>query len=136
VIAPADQPPEAADQFEATIVWMAEEPMLPGRPYWLKIGTQTVTAQLQAPKYEINVNTLEHLAARTLELNAIGVGNVSTDRPVVFEPYAQSRDLGGFILIDKLSNATVAAGMLHFALRRALNIHRQHLDVSRETHAT
>jgi bifunctional enzyme CysN/CysC len=135
VIAAADQPPEAADQFEATLVWMAEEPMLPGRPYWLKIGTQTVTAQIQAPKYEINVNTLEHRAARTLELNAIGVGNLSTDRPVVFEPYAQSRDLGGFILIDKLSNATVAAGMLHFALRRSANIHWQRLDVTREVRA-
>jgi bifunctional enzyme CysN/CysC len=135
VIAQADQPPEAADQFEATIVWMADEPMLPGRPYWLKIGTQTVTAQLQAPKYEVNVNTLEHRAARTLELNAIGVGNVSTDRPVVFEPYEQSRDLGGFILIDKLSNATIAAGMLHFALRRSGNIHWQHLDVTREVRA-
>jgi len=135
VIAPADQPPETADQFEATIVWMADEPMLPGRPYWLKIGTQTVTAQIQAPKYEINVNTLEHLAARTLELNAIGVANLSTDRPVVFEPYVQSRDLGGFILIDKLSNATVAAGMLHFALRRSGNIHWQHLDVTREVRA-
>ena len=135
VIAQSDQPPEAADQFEATIVWMAEEPMLPGRPYWLKIGTQTVTAQIQAPKYEVNVNTLEHLAARTLELNAIGVGNLSTDRPVVFEPYVQSRDLGGFILIDKLSNATVAAGMLHFALRRSGNIHWQRLDVTREVRA-
>src|SRR6267154_5496682 len=135
VIAQADQPPEAADQFEATIVWMTEEPMLPGRPYWLKIGTQTVTAQLQAPKYEINVNTLEHLAARTLELNAIGVGNLSTDRPVVFEPYVQSRDLGGFVLIDKQSNSTVAAGMLHFALRRSGNIHWQRLDVTREVRA-
>jgi len=135
VIAQADQPPEAADQFEATIVWMTEEPMLPGRPYWLKIGTQTVTAQLQAPKYEINVNTLEHLAARTLELNAIGVGNLSTDRPVVFEPYVQSRDLGGFVLIDKQSNSTVAAGMLHFALRRSENIHWQRLDVTREVRA-
>ncbi len=135
VIAPADQAPETADQFEATIVWMADEPMLPGRPYWLKIGTQTVTTQVQAPKYEINVNTLEHLAARTLELNAIGVANLSTDRPVVFEPYVQSRDLGGFILIDKLSNATVAAGMLHFALRRSGNIHWQRLDVTREVRA-
>jgi bifunctional enzyme CysN/CysC len=135
VIAQADQPPEAADQFEATIVWMADEEMLPGRPYWLKLGTRTVTAQLQAPKYQINVNTLEHLAAKTLELNAIGVGNLSTDQPLVFEPYAQSRDLGGFILIDKLSNATVAAGMLHFALRRSGNIHWQRLEVTREVHA-
>jgi len=135
VIAQADQPPEAADQFEATIVWMADEEMLPGRPYWLKLGTRTVTAQLQAPKYQVNVNTLEHLAAKTLELNAIGVGNLSTDQPLVFEPYAQSRDLGGFILIDKLSNATVAAGMLHFALRRSSNIHWQRLEVTREVHA-
>jgi bifunctional enzyme CysN/CysC len=135
VIAQADAPPEAADQFEATIVWMAEEEMLPGRPYWLKLGTQTVTAQVQAPKFQVNVNTLEHLAARTLELNAIGVANLSTDRAIVFEPYAQSRELGGFILIDKLSNATVAAGMLHFALRRSGNIHWQQLDITREVHA-
>ena len=135
VIAQADNPPESADQFEATIVWMADEEMLPGRAYWLKLGTQNVTVQIQAPKYQVNVNTLEHLAARTLELNAIGVANLSTDRPVVFEPYEQSRDLGGFILIDKLSNATVAAGMLHFALRRAGNIHWQQLDVTREVHA-
>ena len=135
VIAQSDNPPEAADQFEATIVWMADEEMLPGRPYWLKLGTQLVTAQIQAPKYQVNVNTMEHLAAKTLELNAIGVANLSTDRPIVFEPYAQSHDLGGFILIDKLSNATVAAGMVHFALRRSSNIHWQQLDVTREVHA-
>ena len=135
VIARGDQPAETADQFEATLVWMADEAMLPGRPYWLKLATQTVTAQIQAPKYQVNVNTMEHLAAKTLELNAIGVANLSTDRPIVFEPYAQSRDLGGFILIDKLTNATVAAGMLHFALRRSSNIHWQQLDVTREVHA-
>jgi bifunctional enzyme CysN/CysC len=135
VISEASDPPESADQFEATIVWMADEEMLPGRTYWLKLGTQTVTAQVQAPKYQVNVNTLEHLAARTLELNAIGVANISTDQPLVFEPYELSRDLGGFILIDKLSNATVAAGLLHFALRRAGNIHWQQLDVTRELHA-
>jgi bifunctional enzyme CysN/CysC len=140
VIAAAGDPPEAADQFEATIVWMADEELLPGRGYWLKIGAQTVTAMVQHPKYEINVNTLEHLAAPTLGLNAIGVAEVATDREIVFEPYAveglsPNKALGGFILIDKLSNATVACGMLHFALRRSLNIHRQHLDVSRETHA-
>jgi bifunctional enzyme CysN/CysC len=106
----------------------------------MKLGTQTVTATVQHPKYEVNVNTLEHLAAPSLRLNSIGVAQVTTDREVVFEPYAvegssPNRALGGFILIDKLTNATVAAGMLHFALRRALNIHRQHLDVSRETHA-
>ena len=141
VIAAAADPPEAADQFEATIVWMDETELLPGRGYWLKIGTQTVTATVQHPKYEVNVNTLEHLAAPTLQLNAIGVAQVTTDREITFEPYAAegaspNRVLGGFILIDKLTNATVACGMLHFALRRAENIHRQHLDVSRETHAS
>jgi len=136
VIAAGADPPEAADQFEAAIVWMADEPLLPGRGYWLKIGTQTVTATVHEPKYEVNVNTLDHLAAKTLELNGIGVAEIATDREIVFERYADSRVLGGFILIDKLSNATVGCGMLHFALRRALNIHRQHLDVSRETHAT
>ena len=145
VIAAADDPPEAADQFEATIVWMEEHELIPGRGYWLKLGTQTVTATVQEPKYEINVNTLDHLAAKTLGLNGIGVAEIATDREIVFEPYAvpdgqtnrasPNRALGGFILIDKLTNATVACGMLHFALRRALNIHRQHLDVSRETHA-
>ena len=140
VIAVASDPPEAADQFEATIVWMAEEELLPGRGYWMKIGAQTVTAMVQHPKYEVNVNTLEHLAAPTLHLNAIGVAEIATDREIVFEPYAieggsPNKALGGFILIDKMTNATVGCGMLHFALRRSLNVHRQHLDVSRETHA-
>jgi bifunctional enzyme CysN/CysC len=140
VIVNAGDPPEVADQFEATIVWMADEPLIPGRGYWLKLGTQTVTATVQHPKYEVNVNTLEHLAAPTLALNAIGIAEIATDREIVFEPYASdgsspNRALGGFILIDKLTNATVACGMLNFALRRAHNIHRQHLDVSRETHA-
>jgi bifunctional enzyme CysN/CysC len=135
VLSAADAPPETADQFEATIVWMAEEEMLPGRPYWLKIGTQTATATIQQPKYQVNVNTLEHLAAKTLALNAIGVANVSTDKPLIFEPYDQNRTLGGFILVDKLSNATVGAGMLHFALRRASNVHWQAIDVDRDAHA-
>jgi len=135
VISVADTPPQVADQFEATIVWMADEAMLPGRPYWLKLGTQTVTAQIQAPKYQVNVNTMDHLAAKTLELNAIGVANLSTDRPITFEPYEANRQLGGFILIDKISNATVAAGMLHFSLRRSQNIHWQAIEVSRERHA-
>ncbi|WP_411269234.1 sulfate adenylyltransferase subunit CysN [Sphingobium sp. SCG-1] len=135
VIAAADSPPQVADQFEATIVWMDEAEMLPGRPYWLKIGTQMVTATIQQPKYQVNVNTMEHLAAKTLELNAIGVANLSTDRAIPFEPYADNRDLGGFILIDKMSNATVAAGMIHFSLRRADNVHWQATDVTREHHA-
>jgi bifunctional enzyme CysN/CysC len=140
VIAAADAPPEAADQFEATIVWMDEEDLLPGRGYWLKLGTQMVTATVHAPKYEVDVNSLEHLAARTFGLNAVGVAEIATDREIVFEPYdagaaTPNRELGGFILIDKLTNRTVAAGMINFALRRAMNIHRQHLDVSRDTHA-
>jgi bifunctional enzyme CysN/CysC len=135
VVAAADEPPQAADQFEASIVWMSDGEMLPGRPYWLKLGTQTVTGTVQQPKYQINVNTMEHLAAKTLELNAIGVVNLSTDQALVFEPYQTNRRLGGFILIDKLSNATVGAGMLHFALRRAQNVHWQPIEVSRETHA-
>ena len=135
VIADAHGSPEAADQFEVTLVWMDEAPLVPGRGYWIKLGTQSATATIQPPKYQINVNTLEHLAAPNLELNAIGVAEMLVDRDVVFEPYAGSRVLGGFILIDKSTNATVAAGMIHFALRRASNIHRQHLDVSRQTHA-
>ncbi len=135
VIALADNPPQVADQFESTIVWMSDEAMLPGRPYWLKIGTQTVSATIQQPKYQVNVNTMDQLAAKTLELNAIGVANLSTDKPVVFEPYKDNRTLGGFILIDKISNATVAAGMLHFSLRRAQNVHWQATDVSRDHHA-
>jgi len=135
VIAASANPPEAADQFEATIVWMADEAMLPGRSYWLKLGTQTVTANIQQPKYQINVNTMEHTAAKTLELNAIGVANLSTDRPLVFEAYEANRDLGGFILIDKFTNATVAAGMIHFSLRRAQNVHWQATDITREARA-
>ena len=136
VITEADAPVQVADQFEATVVWMGEEALLPGRPYWLKLGTQTVTATLQAPKYQVNVNTLEHMAAKTLELNAIGVVTLATDRPIAFEPYAQNHALGGFIVIDKITNATIAAGMLHFALRRAQNVHWQALDITREMHAT
>lgn len=135
VIAAADAPPEVADQFEATLVWMDDQPLLPGRGYWLKLGTQTVSATVQQPKYAINVNTLEHLAAKTLELNAIGVAELATDKPIVFEPYAQSKVLGGCILIDKLTNRTVAAGMLNFSLRRAQNVHWQPTDITRADHA-
>jgi len=135
VIAAAGDPPEASDQFESTIVWMSDEALKPGRGYWLKLATQTVSASVYEPKYEINVNTMEHLAAKTLELNAIGVAEVHTDKPIVFEPYADSPELGGFILIDKLTNATVAAGMLHFSLRRAANVHWQPTIITREEHA-
>ena len=141
VIVAAKDPPHAADQFEATIIWMADEPMVPGRGYWLKLATQSATATVAQPKHQVNVNTMEELAAKTLDLNAIGVAEITVDRPIVFEPYADAergppnRQLGGFILIDKITNATVAAGMLHFALRRAENVHWQALDVGRDMHA-
>ena len=136
MIATSDNPPEAADQFETTIVWMSDDALIPGRAYWLKLGTQTVSATIHAPKYEVNVNTMEHLAAKTLELNSIGVAEIATDKPVVFEPYSDNRTLGGFILVDKITNSTVAAGMLHFSLRRSQNVHWQALDISREAHAS
>ncbi len=139
VLAAADAPPQVADQFEASLVWMADEAMVPGRAYWLKLASQTVSVTVSQPKFTINVNdaggTGSKLAAKTLELNAIGVAEITTDRALVFEPYGESRALGGFILIDKISNATVAAGMLSFSLRRAQNVHWQALDVSREAHA-
>ena len=135
VLVAADAPCEVADQFETTLIWMDEDEMLPGRPYIMQIGTQSVTATVQAPKYEVNVNTLEHLAARTLNLNAIGICNLSVSKPIVFESYAKLPALGGFILIDRMSNRTVAAGLINFALRRAQNIHWQAIEISRDTHA-
>ena len=136
VITAANSPVEVADQFEATVIWMDEDDMVPGRAYWLRIGPQTVSATVAQPKYQVNVNTMEHLAAKTLDLNAIGVAIVTTDRDIPFAPYADSRDLGGFILIDKLTNRTVGAGLIHFALRRASNIHWQATDISRDHHAS
>jgi bifunctional enzyme CysN/CysC len=135
VLAAADTPPQSADQFEASLVWMDEEPLQVGRAYWLKLGPQMVSVTVQSPKYEINVNTLEHLAAKTLELNAIGVAEITTDAPLTFESYADTRSLGGFILIDKLTNRTVGAGMLNFSLRRAQNVHWQSIDIGRDEHA-
>jgi bifunctional enzyme CysN/CysC len=132
VISSAHAPAGVADQFEATIVWMSDQPMLPGRTYWLKIGAKTVSAAITHPKYRVNVNTLEHLAAKRLELNEIGVCNLATDRPIAFDPYRENRDTGGFILIDRLSNDTVGAGLLHFALRRSHNIHWQATDVHKQ----
>jgi bifunctional enzyme CysN/CysC len=127
--------PGVADQFEATVVWMADEPMLPGRPYWLKIGTKQVTATITEPKYKVNVNTLEHLAAKKLELNEIGICNISLDRTIAFDAYTHCRETGAFILIDRITNATIGAGMIHFALRRSQNIHWQALDVNKSSRA-
>ena len=107
VLATADDPPEVADQFESTIVWMDDEPLVVGRGYWLKLGTQMVSVTIAEPKYEIDVNTMEHLASQTLNLNQIGVCEITTDRRIVFDPYTENRALGGFILIDKITNHTV-----------------------------
>jgi bifunctional enzyme CysN/CysC len=135
IVVDARAPTESADQFETTIVWMSAEPMLPGRAYFMKIATSLVSATVTEPKYKINVNTLEHLAARQLELNEIGVCNLSLDRPVPFDPYADNPDTGGFILIDRMTNATVGAGMIRFALRRSQNIHWQAVDVNKTVRA-
>jgi len=128
-------PPAVADQFETTIIWMSDEPMLPGRPYWMKVGAKQVSATITEPKYKVNVNTLEHLAAKKLGLNEIGICNISLDHPIAFDPYAENRDTGGFILVDRLSNATVGAGLIHFALRRSQNIHWQALDIHKGSRA-
>jgi len=128
-------PPEVADQFETTLIWMAEEPMLPGRSYWLKIGAKLVAATVTEPKYKINVNTLEHLAAKSLTLNEIGVCNISLDQQIAFDPYKDNTDTGGFILIDRMTNATIGAGLINFALRRSQNIHWQALDVNKTSRA-
>ena len=135
VLTAADQPATIADQLQATLIWMHEEAMLPGRPYLLKTGTRTVTASVTELRHKVNVNTLEHVAAKQLELNEIGLCNLALDRAVAFDPYAENRDTGGFILIDRLSNDTVGAGLIHYALRRADNIHWQALDVNRAARA-
>jgi bifunctional enzyme CysN/CysC len=131
LLAASSEAAEVSDQFEATLIWMHEQPMQPGRQYLMKVGTRTVNATLAAPKHRVNVNTLEKQTAQQLELNEIGLCQLTLDRPVAFDPYAQNRDTGGFILIDKLSNDTVGAGLLGAALRRADNIHWQALDVTR-----
>jgi bifunctional enzyme CysN/CysC len=135
VLAVADDPPQVADQFEATIVWLHEEPMLQGRAYLMKSGSRTVSATIAPLKHRVNVNTLEHEPAERLELNDIGVCELELDRAIAFEPYAANRTLGGFILIDRLSNNTVGAGLISFALRRSQNVHWQALDVGKPLRA-
>jgi bifunctional enzyme CysN/CysC len=131
----AEAPLAVANQFEATVVWMHDEPLLQGRAYLLKMGTKTVIATVAPIKYRVNVNTLEHLAAKKLDLNDIGVCGLELSSAVAFEPYKVSRVLGGFILIDRLTNNTVGAGLLHFALRRSQNVHWQALDVNKQARA-
>jgi bifunctional enzyme CysN/CysC len=135
MISGIDDPAEVADQFDATVVWMSDQPLLRGRTYLMKTGPKTVTATISPIKYKVNVNTLEHVAAEKLELNEIGVCELELDRQICFDPYTANRDTGGFILIDRITNHTVGAGMLRFALRRAHNIHIQHIDVDQTARA-
>lgn len=136
IISSVNSPAEVADQLEATIVWMDDQPLLPGRLYFLKVGCTLATVTVTQIKYQINVNTLERLAAKTLGLNAIGVCNINIDRQIPFDPYVANHDTGGFIIIDRFTNNTVGAGLIHFALRRAHNIHLQHLDLDKTARAT
>ena len=131
MIAKADERPGIADSFEATIIWMSDDPMLPGRNYLMRIGAGTATATVTPLKYKVDVNSLEHLAATKLDLNEIGVCAIELDRPIAFDPYEENRETGGFILVDRISNETVGAGLLHFALRRSANVHWQSIDVDK-----
>jgi bifunctional enzyme CysN/CysC len=135
MISAGDAPAETADQFETTLLWLGAQPMLPGRPYLMKIGTNTVQATITTQKYRINVNSFEHVAATKLELNEIGVCNIALDRQIAFDPYERNRVTGGFVLIDRLTNATVGMGLIHFALRRSANVHWQALDIDKTARA-
>ena len=135
ILAPASQRPEVSDQFSAHLLWMAEDEILPGRQYLLKIGTRTLPATVTELKHKIDVNTLDHSAAKTLALNEVGYGNLSLAQPIAFDPYVENRDTGGFILIDRFNNNTVGAGMIDFGLRRATNVHWQALDVNKSARA-
>jgi bifunctional enzyme CysN/CysC len=135
VLCAADGRPEFSDQFVAHLLWMVDEPLFPGRQYILKLATSTVTAQVTTIKHKIDVNNFDRLAAKTLHLNEIGVVNIALGRPIAFDSYRQSRDTGGFILIDRYTNATVGAGMIEFGLRRATNVHWQALDIDKQARA-
>jgi len=135
LISAADAPAEVANQFEATVVWMSEAPLLRGRTYLLKIGAKTVEATISPIKHKVDINSFEHVATSKLEMNEIGLCNLELDRPLAFDPYEENRDTGGFILVDRISNDTVGAGMLHFALRRAQNVHWQALDDNKAARA-
>ena len=135
VIASVEARPRVGEQFQATVVWMADEPLLPGRSYVMRVGAFTGSATVSPLKYKLSVNSLDRLAADKLELNEIGVCEIRLDRPIAFDPYVDNRDMGGFALIDRVTNATVAAGMLDFELRRSQNVRWQAIDVDKEAHA-
>ena len=135
VLSGVDSEAEVSDQIAAHLIWMDQNPMLPGRNYILKSGSQTTTASISTLKYKLNVDNLEHQAGTNLELNEVGYCNLSLNRPLVFDPYKQDREMGGFVLIDQLTNATIGAGMIEFGLRRATNIHWQSLEVGKGVRA-
>nr|WP_180206699.1 sulfate adenylyltransferase subunit CysN [Pseudomonas sp. SbOxS1]NYU06965.1 sulfate adenylyltransferase subunit CysN [Pseudomonas sp. SbOxS1] len=135
VLSTSEDPASVADQFQVSLIWMHEQAMLAGRPYLMKIGGKTLPVTMAVPKYKINVNTMEHLAAKELALNEIGVCNLFTSQPIAFDPYKNNRETGSFILIDRLTNATVGAGLIEFSLRRSQNIHMQHVDVNKKARA-
>ncbi|AJD52673.1 adenylylsulfate kinase /sulfate adenylyltransferase subunit 1 [Thalassospira xiamenensis M-5 = DSM 17429] len=135
VLARPDERPEFAGQFEARIIWMHEDHLLPGRPYIIKMGAQVTNAQISDLKYKVNVNTLEHIAGKTLELNEVGIANIATDKALAFDPYDDNRHSGRFIIIDRYSNATVGAGMVNHSLRRATNVKWQEMDINKQARA-
>ncbi|WP_338923054.1 sulfate adenylyltransferase subunit CysN [Pseudomonas silesiensis] len=135
VLSTAEDPTSVADQFQVSLIWMHEQAMLAGRPYLMKIGGKTLPVTLSMPKYKVNVNTMEHLAAKELALNEIGVCNLFTSQPIAFDAYKDNRETGSFILIDRLTNATVGAGLIEYSLRRSQNIHMQHVDVNKKARA-
>ncbi len=135
VLARPDERPEFADQFEARIIWMHEDHLLPGRPYIIKMGAQVTNAQISDLKYKVNVNTLEHIAGKTLELNEVGIANIATDKALAFDPYDDNRHSGRFIIIDRYSNATVGGGMVNHSLRRATNVKWQEMDINKQARA-
>jgi bifunctional enzyme CysN/CysC len=135
LISAADAPAQVADQFEAAVLWLDKAPMLRGRTYLMKVGARTVSATVSPVKYRIDAKTLEHMAADKLEQDEIGVCELELDQPIAFDPYSENRETGGFLFVDSLSNRTVGAGLLHFALRRAHNIHLQHIEVTKAARA-
>jgi bifunctional enzyme CysN/CysC len=135
LMAHRDQPPGVADQFEATIIWMGEKPMLPGREYLMRIGGKTVTATIAPLKYKLSMESLEHLAATRLTINEIGVCDIELGEAIAFDPYQENRDTGGFLLVDRITNNTVGAGLIHFALRRSHNVSWQSLSIDKPARA-
>jgi len=135
VIAAAEAPCEIADQFQATMIWMSETPLFPGRRYALKIGAAHANATITEIRYGVDIDSFEHIALKQLDANAIAVCNISLDRDIPFDPFAQNREMGGFVLIDPDTQETAGAGLIHFALRRAHNVHWQALEVDRNAHA-